>query len=89
MIARLRRGGPSRSHPTREAALEALREGRCLYAPTGSPCSGPPISVGLRHEEDANAVLSCKAHYGRLRRMDARTLDRLERHLLQSFGVEV
>lgn len=55
-----------------------------------SKCSGPPMSVGLRDSDDVNAILACKAHYGRLRKLDGRTLDELERVLLVAFrGSEV
>jgi len=77
------------SHPTPEQALDALRQGLCMYA-LGSKCSGSPMSVGLRDPDDVNAVLCCKAHYGRLRKIDSRSLSNLERVLLVAFrGAEV
>lgn len=75
----------SRRHPTPPQALAALEEAHCLYAPV-SVCSGPVASVGLRDDEDLNVVLACKAHYGRLRKLDARSLAQLERVLVEAFA---
>jgi HK97 family phage major capsid protein len=86
MIRRLfRRTAASRRHPTSEQALEALKEGRCLYAPV-STCSGAATIVGLRDDDDGSGVLVCKAHYGRLRTLGSRELDKLERFLIAGFG---
>jgi hypothetical protein len=73
------------SHPTPEEALDALRQGLCMYA-LRSKCSGPPMSVGLRDSDDVNAILCCQAHVGRLRKLDRRALSELERVLLVAFG---
>jgi hypothetical protein len=79
-----RRRGP-RQHPTPQQAYDALAVGGCLYSPI-SKCSGPPRITGLAHEWDENDVLVCKAHYGRLRKIDERTLRNLERHLRKAFA---
>ena len=71
-------------HPTPEQALHALSDGRCMYALI-SPCSGRPSAVGLRDESDINDVLVCKAHYGRLRKLDGYELEKLERVLVEAF----
>lgn len=80
----LRRKPVSRRHPTPDQALDALSAGRCLYSPVSS-CSGLPASEGLRDVDDVSAVLVCSAHYGRLRKMAPRDLDRLERVLREAF----
>ncbi len=49
-------------------------------------CSGPPLKVGLRDWDDENDVLACKAHIGRLRKLDRRQLDELERYLVRAFA---
>jgi hypothetical protein len=77
--------GRPRNHPTPAQAVEALSQGACLYAPISS-CSGDPSPVGLRDNEDEGAVLVCKAHFGRLRKLDRRSLDKLERHLVDAFA---
>jgi hypothetical protein len=85
MLTRLLQRKPvSRRHPTPEQAVEALRESRCLYSPVSS-CRGMPASEGLRDVDDASAVLVCGAHYGRLRQMPPKDLDRLERVLRKAF----
>jgi hypothetical protein len=88
MLRWLRRQKQSRRHPSPEQALEALRESRCLYSPVSS-CSGAPASVGLRNVDDESAILVCGAHYGRLRRMPPRDLDRLEYVLREAFGCPI
>ncbi len=85
MMRWFRRKPTSRRHPTAEQALAALSEGSCMYAPTGSACSGAPSQVGLRTPEDANVVLACGAHYGRLRQFPLRELNLLERVLVEAF----
>jgi hypothetical protein len=80
----LRRHKRSRRHPTPEQALYALEAGRCMYSPL-TKCSGPPLQVGLRNWDDKNEVLVCKAHIGRLRKLDARSVNKLERVLLEAF----
>jgi hypothetical protein len=75
----------SRRHPTPRQAFDALSQGVCMYAPI-STCSGPAFHEGLRGDDDVNDVLVCKAHFGRLRRMPARDLDRLERTLVRAFA---
>jgi hypothetical protein len=82
MLEALRSG---QGHPTPEQAIDALRQGLCMYA-LRSKCSGPPMSVGLRDSDDANAILCCKAHYGRLRKLNSRSLSNLERVLLVAFA---
>jgi hypothetical protein len=84
MFGWLRRRRRSRQHPTPQQAFEALSEARCLYAPI-SKCSGPPRPVGFADDWDAPNVLCCRAHVGRLRRMDSRTAGKLERHLRKEF----
>jgi hypothetical protein len=42
--------------------------------------------VALRSEEDRHAVLVCKAHYGRLRKMPQPELERLEVALVRAFA---
>lgn len=85
MLGWLRRRQRSRQHPTPQQAFDALAQARCMYAPI-SNCSGPPAPVGLNGDWDESDVLACKAHYGRLRKMDDRTLRQLERHLLKAFA---
>lgn len=80
-----RRKPPPRRHPTPAQAAGALAQGSCMYAPTRSACSGQPGHVGLRTADDTNTILVCGAHYGRLRKIPARDLDRLERTLLDAF----
>jgi hypothetical protein len=81
----LRRPKQTARHPTPAQAFSALSEGVCLYAPL-SNCTGGPASVGLRSEEDRHAVLVCKAHYGRLRKMPQPELERLEVALVRAFA---
>ncbi len=57
-----------------------------MYAAV-SKCSGPLRSVGLRHAEDVDVVLACKAHVGRLRTLDERSAIELRRVLREAFGV--
>jgi hypothetical protein len=83
-----RRRPRSSRHPTPDVALDALSDARCMYSPL-SKCSGSTASVGLRDNDDVSAVLVCKAHYGRLRRMQPRDLDRLERVLREAFRPNV
>ncbi len=83
MLGRLRRRR-SRQHPTPEQALAALEEGRCLYALL-SKCSSAPKAVGLHHDLDGDDVLVCKAHYGRLRQLEPREAEKLERYLKRAF----
>jgi hypothetical protein len=85
MLEWLRRRRGSRKHPTPQQAYAALSEAACLYAGI-SNCSGSPARVGLRGEDDGNDVLVCKAHYGRLRKMNDRELKRLERDLVRAFS---
>ena len=61
------------------------RHEHCLYAGR-SACSGSLRSVELRGDEDVSAVLVCRAHYGRLRRLDPSEADKLERFLVDAFG---
>ena len=72
-------------HPTGEQAAQSLRQGECLYAAV-SVCSGRAGSVGLAREDDVDAVLVCKAHFGRLRRIGEVELARLRRHLHSAFN---
>jgi hypothetical protein len=74
-------------HPTPQQAYEALSGAFCMYAPV-SKCSGPPRAVGLRHDLDDSDVLVCGAHFGRLRKLDERSLDELEHSLKRAFGRE-
>jgi hypothetical protein len=75
-----------RGTPTPAQAVEALREGQCMFAPV-SPCSGGLRSIGLRHNENENALLVCKAHFGRLRKLSKPRLNMLEAHLFREFVV--
>lgn len=75
-------------HPTAEQAAEALAQASCMYAAL-SACSGSAASVGLADDDDPDAVLVCKAHYGRLRQLDERDREQLRRHLRQTFMREV
>ncbi len=52
-------------------------------------CSGRPKAVGLRDDLDDSDVLVCKAHYGRLRKLDERSADELERYVKRAFGREI
>ena len=72
-------------HPTPQQAFEALSQALCMYSPI-SNCSGPPAPVGLGGDWDESDVLTCKAHFGRLRQMDERTRKSLERHLHKAFA---
>jgi hypothetical protein len=81
----LRRKWPA-GHPNREQAHEALRAGRCMYSPINS-CSGKTRTAGLRHNDDVSSVLVCKAHFGKLRRLDPDDAERLDRELRKAFGV--
>ena len=58
-----------------------------MYAATGAACSesGKLKHAGLRSNEDANNVLVCGAHYGRLRQFPLRELNLLERVLVEAF----
>ena len=73
----LRRQRPTR-HPTPQQARDAALAGLCIYAPI-SVCSGLPAPMGLRHKTDTTKVIVCRAHYGRLHRLNGRELDSLER----------
>jgi hypothetical protein len=84
MLALLRRQKDSRRHPSPLGAVLALEEGECLYHGFAA-CSGPPTPISLRPNGDAN-VLVCNAHYGGLRKVPARDLDRLEAALRQTFA---
>ena len=86
MLRLLERRRRSNGHPTPQAAYAALSEGMCLYASVNACSSRPLRQVGLRDNDDSNVVLCCTAHYGRLRRMKPRDLDRLERDLVRAFG---
>jgi hypothetical protein len=57
------------------AILRALR----------ASCAGLADSVGLRDDDDTHAVIVCRAHYGRLRRIPTRDLDRIEQVLLEAY----
>lgn len=70
---------------TPELAAAALTQGQCLYAHTGSACSGPAVPQPLLAEDHTVTVLTCRAHFGRLRRMTDRDLERLGRHLIATF----
>lgn len=48
---------------------------------------GRRIRGRLRDDFDESDVLVCRAHYGRLRRMDAWRLDELERDLHRAFAL--
>ena len=82
---RLRDEHASRRHPTPAQAYDALSLGACMYAGL-TKCSSEPFLVGLRHWDDENDVLACKAHIGRLRELDGRRLDELERDLTRAFA---
>jgi hypothetical protein len=85
LFKRRRAASPqSRQHPTAAQAFAALSEGRCMYALVNR-CSGPPRPVGFGAEKDESAVLVCGAHYGRLRKLDARAAAELERYLSRAF----
>lgn len=71
--------------PSPEEAFEALAASRCMYA-TVNACSGPLRSVGLRGDDDGSAVLVCKAHFGRLRRLDEQAAEAYRRHLERAFA---
>jgi hypothetical protein len=81
----LRRKWPA-GHPNAEQAHAALRAGRCMYSPINS-CSGGIRSTGLRGNDDASAVLVCRAHFGKLRRLKPDDAERLDRELRKAFGV--
>jgi hypothetical protein len=57
-----------------------------MYAPLSNCSTGGIASVGLRSEHDRHAVLVCKAHYGRLRKMPVPELARLEEALVRAFA---
>ena len=79
-----RRERPRGGHPTPQEAFSALEQGLCMYAPV-SKCSSAPKQVGLRGRDDVDVVLCCKAHVGKLWRMDARYADKLGRALSEAF----
>jgi hypothetical protein len=85
MLGWLRCRRRSRQHPTPEQAFDALSQGFYMYSPI-SKCSGTAVSTGFSDDWDETVVLVCRAHYGRLRKMDARTLRKLERQLRKAFG---
>lgn len=58
-----------------------------MFSPA-TRCSGPPAPFGLRDDDDVDEVLICKAHYGRLRRLDERTLETYGRHLARAFAAK-
>ena len=82
---RMRHEQASRQHPTPQQAYDRLAAGLCMYAGL-TKCSSAPYKVGLRDWDDENDVLACKAHIGRLRKLDGRRLDELERHLTRAFA---
>ena len=72
-------------HPSPAQALEALSDGLFMYAPISGCSKRGVAAVGLRDNEDRNAVLICAAHFGRLRQMPINQLAQLERVLLANF----
>lgn len=82
---RLRHAKAARQHPTPGRAFDVLSEGRCLYSGI-TKCSGPPLHVGFRGWDDDTNTLCCKAHIGRLRKLDGRQLDELESYLREAFA---
>jgi hypothetical protein len=82
-----RRKKPLRQHPTPQQAFAALSEGRCLYSAISACSRRPPRPVGFGGEKDESAVLVCGGHYGRLRQLDPRRADELERYLSRAFRV--
>lgn len=85
MLFRRHRMPKKPEHPTPWQALDALSEGRCLYAAISNCSKRPPSQRGLRDEEDNNVVLVCGGPYPRLRHMPTHDLNRLERVLLEAF----
>lgn len=82
MLDWLRQRKRSRRQPTASEAFQQLNEARCMYAGI-SDCSGRPGHADLGD----SAVLVCKAHYGRLRRLDPRAAADLERQLTKAFAM--
>lgn len=72
----LRPKPPVEDDPTPEQAAAALVSGGCLFGVV-STCSGHTIPVGLASDDDSDTVACCKAHYGRLRKLNANTIDRI------------
>jgi hypothetical protein len=68
-----------------EGAQTVTRGEDCMYAPV-SECSGPARATGFRNDEDVKDVLVCRAHYGRLRKLNGRDADELEQYLLRAFA---
>ena len=87
MLGVLRRSARA-GDPSPAEAFEALSQGLCLYARPERACSPRVRAVGLRHEFDGSDVLVCSGHYGRLRRLEGRRLDELERVLTEAFSEE-
>jgi hypothetical protein len=85
MLSGLLRRRPSGKHPTLEQVFAALVNGCCMYSPI-SNCSSRPRSVGPRSDDDSKCVLVCKAHYGRLRKLEPRVAAELDRYLTRAFA---
>lgn len=87
MLGFLRSRRHSRLRPTPEQAFEALAAGECMFSPA-TKCSGPLRTAGLRDEDDMHDVLVCRAHYGKLRRLDAGALETYGRQLERAFAAK-
>ena len=73
--------------PTPEQAFEALSEGRCMFSPANA-CSGSVALFGIRGDDDGDDLLVCRAHFGRLRRLDESALETYGRHLARAFAAK-
>ncbi len=71
----------------RRRAATALRQGRCLFAVHGD-CDSAVAVVGLRHDDDLDAVLVCRRHLPHLRSLRPYEAERLARYLRVSFARE-
>ncbi len=65
-----------------DKVVASLQSGDCMWSLDGR-CAGPPRPTGLRHPDDPDTVLVCKAHAGRLTqlRRHPEDLNHLHAHL--------
>ena len=70
-----------KQYPTPKQAKQGIAEDRCLYSLLARSFSPRIRHVGLRDKVDPTTVPICSGHYGRLRKLDERRLDKLERAL--------
>jgi Phage capsid family len=71
-----------RARFTLERAVANARAGLCLFNATGEPCRRT-WSRGLRDDDDADSVLVCDAHYGRMLKLRRSSQAETLRHALR------